>query len=97
MVGNLCILLALYIDYMIFIAKSKQEIIKLKSLLSNEFEMKDLGDAKKILGIEIHHDRRASKLCLSKKGYLKKVLERFRILEAKPISTPLAMHFKLSS
>ena len=89
MVGNLCIFLALYIDYMIFIAKSKQEIIKLKSLLSNEFEMKDLGDAKKILGIEIHHDRRASKLCLSKKGYLKKVLERFRILEA--------MHFKLSS
>ena len=59
--------------------------------------MKDLGDAKKILGIEIHHDRRASKLCLSKKGYLKKVLERFRILEAKPTSTPLAMHFKLSS
>lgn len=57
---------------MIFIAKSKQEIIKLKSFLSNEFEMKDLGDAKKILGIEIHHDRRASKLCLSKKGYLKR-------------------------
>ena len=89
--------LALYIGYMILIAKSKQEIIKLKSLLSNEFEMKVLGDAKKILGIEIHHDRRASKLCLSKKGYLKKVLERFRILEAKPTSTPLAMHFKLSS
>lgn len=34
---------------------------------------------------------------LSLKGYLKKVLERLSTLDAKPVSTPLAAHFKLSS
>ena len=48
------IFLALYVDDMLVVAKSKQEIVKLKSLLSSEFDMKDLGDTKKILGIEIH-------------------------------------------
>ena len=71
--------------------------MKLKSLLSSEFDMKDLGAAKKILGIEIHRDRRAGKLWLSQKGYIKKVLERFSMLDAKPVSTPLSAHFKLSS
>ena len=63
--------------------------MKLKSLLSSEFDMKDLGAAKKILGIEIHRDREAGKLWLSQKGYLKKVLEKFSMLDAKPVSTLL--------
>ena len=48
------IFLALYVDDMLVAAKNKQEIVKLKSLLSSEFDMKDLGAAKKILGTEIH-------------------------------------------
>ena len=58
------IFLALYVDDMLVAAKSKQEIVKLKSLLTSEFGMKDLGAAK-ILGIEIHRDRGAGKLWLS--------------------------------
>ena len=45
--------------------------MKLKSLLSSQFDMKDLGAAKKILGIEIHRDRGVGKLWLSQKVYLK--------------------------
>ena len=71
--------------------------MKLKSLLSSEFDMKGLGATKKILGIEIHRDRGVGKLWLSQKGYLKKVLERFSMLDAKLVSTPLSAHFKLSS
>jgi hypothetical protein len=37
----------------------------LKALLSREFDMKDLGATKKILGMEIHRDRDARKLWLS--------------------------------
>ena len=48
------IFLALYVDDMLVTAKSNQEIVKLKSLLSSEFDMKGLGATKKILGIEIH-------------------------------------------
>ena len=42
---------------MLIAAKSKKEITTLKKLLSSEFEMKDLGAAKKILGMEITRDK----------------------------------------
>jgi len=57
--------LVLYVDDMVIASKSIYEINKLKTLLNNEFEMKNLGAAKKILGTEIHRDRSAGKLYLS--------------------------------
>ncbi|KAG8503607.1 hypothetical protein CXB51_001802 [Gossypium anomalum] len=89
--------LLLYVDDMLIAAKDKGEIRKVKAQLSKEFEMKDLGPAKKILGMESFRDRKVSKLYLSQKGYIEKVLCRFNMQSAKPVSTPLAAHFRLSS
>ncbi|KAG8498902.1 hypothetical protein CXB51_005261 [Gossypium anomalum] len=89
--------LLLYVDDMLIAAKDKGEIRKVKAQLSEEFEMKDLGPAKKILGMEILRDRKTSKLYLSQKGYIEKLLCRFNMRSAKPVSTPLAAHFRLSS
>ncbi|KAG8490319.1 hypothetical protein CXB51_016103 [Gossypium anomalum] len=89
--------LLLYVDDMLIAAKDKGEIRKVKGQLSEEFEMKDLGPAKKILGMEILRDRKTSKLYLSQKGYIEKLLCRFNMRSAKPVSTPLAAHFRLSS
>jgi len=47
--------------------------------------------------MEIHKDRSSKKLWLSRQGYVEKVLDRFGMSSAKPVSTPLANHFKLSS
>ena len=92
------IYLLLYVDDMMIASKSHTEIEKLKSQLNREFEMKDLGEAKKILGMKISRDRKLGRLCLSQKEYLRKVLKRFSINEkSKPVSTPLAPHFKLSA
>ncbi|KAG8483625.1 hypothetical protein CXB51_023496 [Gossypium anomalum] len=89
--------LLLYVDNMLIAAKDKGEIRKVKAQLSEEFEMKYLGPAKKILGMEILRDRKVSKLYLSQKGYIEKVLCRFNMQSVKPVSTPLAAHFRLSS
>ena len=89
--------LLLYVNDMLIEAKSKEEIITLKAQLNNEFEMKDLGSAKKILGMEILRDGVADRLSLSQKVYIEKVLRRFNMHNAKPITTPLATHFRLSS
>ncbi|KAG8493487.1 hypothetical protein CXB51_010890 [Gossypium anomalum] len=67
--------LLLYVDNILIAAKDKGKKIKVKPQLSEEFKMKDLGPAKKILGIEILRDRKS----------------------VKPVSTPLAAHFRLSS
>ena len=73
----LCMLL--YVDDLLIVAKSKEEIRIVKAQLNNEFEMKDLGVAKKILGMEILRDRVAGRLSLSKKGYIEKVLRMFNM------------------
>ena len=92
------IYLLLYVDDMLIASKSKVEIEKLKTQMSVEFEMKDLGEVKKILGMEIQRDRVQGKVCLSQKQYLKKILQRFGMDEkTKHVSTPLASHFKLSA
>ena len=47
------IYLLLYVDDMLISFKSRSTIDKLKKDFSSEFEMKDLGEAKKMLGMEI--------------------------------------------
>jgi hypothetical protein len=79
---------------MLISASKMQDINVLKKKLSNSFAMKDLGATKKLLGIRITRDRKNCKLTLSQKEYIEKVLERFRMHNAKPISTPLSNHFK---
>ncbi|PHU26198.1 Retrovirus-related Pol polyprotein from transposon TNT 1-94 [Capsicum chinense] len=89
--------LLLYINDILIAVKDVREIIKVKAQLSKEFEMKDLGAAKKILGMEIMWDREKCKLYLSQKRHIEKVLHRFNMQNAKPVRTPLAAHFKLSA
>ncbi|GJS79458.1 retrovirus-related pol polyprotein from transposon TNT 1-94 [Tanacetum coccineum] len=76
---------------------NKDRISKLKAQLAREFEMKDLGPANKILGMQIHRDRVSRKIWLSQKSYVKKILQRFNMQDCKPISTPFATNIKLSS
>ena len=73
-----------------------KDVNVLKKKLSNSFAMKDLGATKKILGMRITRDRKNHKLTLSQGEYIEKVLERFRMQNAKLVSTPLASHFKLT-
>ena len=67
----------------------------MKGALSKKFEMKDLGPVKKILGMKIIRDRTKRLLHLSQEGYVKKILERFGMKEAKLADLPLAGYVKL--
>ena len=91
------IYLLLYVDDMLIAAEDKEEIRKIKVQLNKDFEMKNLGMTKNILGMEILRDRKASKLYVSQKGYIKKVIHKFNMQNDKTVSSPLATHFKLSS
>ncbi|TXG49042.1 hypothetical protein EZV62_024917 [Acer yangbiense] len=86
------IILLLYIDDMLVASTYLEEINNLKKQLSNEFEMKDLGVAKHILGIRISRDEHKGTLKLSQAEYVCKVLQRFSIGEAKQVKTLLANH-----
>ncbi|KAH9684691.1 DNA (cytosine-5)-methyltransferase [Citrus sinensis] len=90
------IYLLLYVDDMLIACNKKEEIKKLKVELSTEFEMKDLGAATKILGMQIIRDRESKVLYLSQADYVKRVLTKFNMEDSKPVSTPLSARFQLS-
>ena len=93
---NSYIILLLYVDNMLIAGSKIEELNNLKKQLSKQFAMKDLGAAKQILGIRIIRDKTNGTLKLLQLEYVKKVLSRFNMNEAKPVSTPLGSHFKLS-
>ncbi|RVW58633.1 Retrovirus-related Pol polyprotein from transposon TNT 1-94 [Vitis vinifera] len=93
---NSYIILLLYVDDMLIAGSDIEKINNLKKQLSKQFAMKDLGAAKQILGMRIIRDKANGTLKLSQSEYVKKVLSRFNMNEAKPMSTPLGSHFKLS-
>ena len=61
--------LSLYVDDMLIEAKSKEEIRIVKAQLNNEFEIKDMRAAKKILRMEILRGGVAGRLSLSQRIY----------------------------
>lgn len=91
------IYLLLYVDDMLLVSKRMSDVNEVKEMLGREFDMKDLGPARRILGMDIERDRKNGVLKLSQSRYIKKVLQVFRMDQAHPVTTPLSAHFKLVS
>ena len=61
------IFLVLYVDDILLASSDVNLLLESKKFLSSKFDMKDLGEASFVLGIEIHRDRRNEILGLSQK------------------------------
>ena len=60
-----------------------------KNCFFKNFEMKDMGEASYVIGIEIFRDRSQILLALSQKAYINKVLERFGMKNCSPSVVPI--------
>jgi len=89
------IFVLVYVDDLLFVASSLAAIYKIKDALHKRFEMKDLGEAKVILGLEIRRDKALDTLKLSQGKYAAQVLEKFGMAECNPIGTPLEVGLQL--
>jgi hypothetical protein len=58
------------VDCILLASRDVSLLLETKRFLSSNFDMKDLGEASFVLGIEIHRDRRKGVLRLSQKTYL---------------------------
>lgn len=94
--GSKLIFLVLYVDDILLATNDIGMLHETKKFLSNNFEMKDLGDASFVLGIQIQRDRSHGILGLSQKSYINKVLKRFGMQDSKPGDTPVAKGDKFS-
>ena len=74
---SVVVFLVLYVDDILLIGNNVSIFEYVKILFSNNFSMKDLGEATYILGIKIYRDISKRLLGLSKSTYIEKMLERF--------------------
>ena len=97
LIGDRVIYLVLYVDDMLLVGNDKEIIQDLKTQLSSKFDMKDLGAANYILGMEIKRDRSKRKLWLNQRKYVETILQRFNMQDSKPVKVPIPVGVRLSA
>src|SRR4051812_5132182 len=85
--GGEGVILCLYVDDILIFGTNLKLIEEVKSFLSQNFEMKDLGVADVILNIKLLRDDEGG-ITLLQSHYVEKVLSRFEYSDCKPSQTP---------
>ena len=88
---------ALYVDDLLLLSNNLGALDDLKKKLGKRFDMKDLGPAQFILGIQIRRNRVKKVISISQEQYIDNILKRFGMEDCKPIATPLDANTKFSS
>lgn len=83
-----------YVDDIVIIGNSEQEVDNCKLFLKSKFMIKDLGLLKFFLGIEVLRDK--SGLCLSQRKYYLEVLKEFGVLGSKQAQTPTEINLVIT-
>ncbi|RVX01148.1 Retrovirus-related Pol polyprotein from transposon TNT 1-94 [Vitis vinifera] len=84
--GKLAIIIV-YVDDIILTGDHEEKIDSLKKLLTKEFEIKDLGNLKYFLGMEIARSKKG--IAVSQRKYVLDLLNETGMLGCKPAETPM--------
>jgi hypothetical protein len=87
--GGKFTILVLYVDDILLASSDKDMLFETKRFLSSNFDMKDLGEASYVLGIEIHRDRSKGVLGLSQKAYIDRVLKKYNMHKCSATPAPI--------
>ncbi|CAJ2678824.1 unnamed protein product [Trifolium pratense] len=91
--NNICTMICLYVDDMLIFGSNLSAVNAVKSLLCNNFDMKDLGEASVILGIKITRSEKG--ISLDQSHYVEKVLKKYGYFDCKTANTPCDASVKL--
>ena len=92
--GGNVILVALYVDDLIFSGNNDEMIEEFKSTMTREFEMTDFGLLKFFLGLEVKQGETG--IFISQEKYTKEILKKYKMENCNPVSTPMEPGAKLS-
>ena len=93
--GSELSIVAVYVDDLILITETVDEMQQIKANLANRFKMTDMGQLRYCLGVSINIDEGKQLLELSQKQYIQKLLERYGLCDANSVSTPVDLNVKL--
>jgi hypothetical protein len=82
-------IVAVATDDMAITSKRADDVLKFKSELRKHFDIADGGELRWFLGFEIKRDRAARTISINQRNYIERMVERFRLTNAKPVATPM--------
>ncbi|KAK1425214.1 hypothetical protein QVD17_20561 [Tagetes erecta] len=87
-------ILLVYVDDIVLTGNNLDELARIKTCLSSNFLIKDLGKLKYFLGIEVFENEKG--LVLSQRKYCLDLLSEFGMLGAKPVGNPIEQNLVIT-
>lgn len=95
MTGASFVSILVYADDLLIVGNDLSRIQDTKLSLTKKFHMKDLGELRYFLGIEV--DRTASEIFLSQRKFMIDLLHHYKMQNCKPLHIPMDSHLKLTT
>lgn len=92
-IGDELEIITVWVDDLLLFTGTDQTMIKLKAELQTMFELTDMGEPSKIVGIEIN--QHADYIAISQTKYIESILHKEGMENVNPVSTPLDPNVKL--
>ena len=86
-------IIAIYVDDLIAITETDEEMRRLKKSLTSTFKMKDLGELYYCLGINFYRTKDSLYMCQSQ--FIHRLLEKYGLSDTNTVATPMDSNVKL--
>ena len=73
---------------MLLLGANKQLLDKFKKKLMDRFEMTDMGDVSRVLGMNVTSDREEGTITVNQKNYTEDIVQRYGMRDYNPAYTP---------
>ena len=83
-------ILAVDVDDITIAENSPKAVKRFKEDLGSRYGIKDMGNLQWLLGIGIESDRKSWMISFSQTAYIQKIIERFEMDDANPLSIPIS-------
>lgn len=89
-------IVTVYVDDFFIFSNDKIETNNLKQMLSNKFSIKDLGEVKLCLGMNVKFNKDKGYVTLSQETYIDQLLSKFNLNDCKTVDTPMEVKLNIS-
>ena len=94
--GVKTVYIEVYVDDLLIMSQLMQEIQEVKDKLNKRFEMVDFGEVSTVLKIKVKFNRDKGELSLDQEKYANFLLQKFGMMNSKPVDTPMVTGLKFS-
>ena len=87
--------IGIYVDDILLAGKSDKKIKEVKEALEKKFDIKDMGKLHYFLGMKVLQNEKNGTVWIGQPAYMEKLLNKFGMQDAKPVSTPVDTSVKI--